>query len=454
MHVCTRSFSTVYDGEHITINAGECVASDHELVARAPEAFEPEEIAVRRAAVALAAADPAAREAGATFHTPRSTSERVAHDHVRDEARRANDRADFLPDLSRAYMDRQLREDSDPDALMARYVAITSDRAYFRAFSAWMNDPVSGGHSWTDEERDAVRRVQWLQRSMTLGTGGAGGFLVPYELDPNVVISSAGYVDPMRAVARVETTAYNEKRFVTSTGVTSHWYAEEAEVTDDGPALLQPTVTCRKAMAFVPVSFELFEDSSIAQQISTLFMDSKAAEEARVFTTGNGTTEPKGIITALVAAGGSTVIATASNVLATADVYTNQNALPARWRPQAKWMMNLSTINGFRQLIKGTGLTESLVDDSGPRPRMAGWEIMENSNMDSTLTGAAADYALLSGDYNQFAICDRLTTTIEIVPHLMGASRRPTAQRGFLLRWRVGSDVLVPSAFSLTNYST
>ena len=85
---------------------------------------------------------------------------------------------------------------------------------------------------------------------------------------------------------------------------------------------------------------------------------------------------------------------------------------------------------------------------------MAGWEVLENSNMDSTLTGSAADYALLSGDYKQFAICDRLTTTIEIIPHLMGASRRPTAQRGFLLRWRVGSDVLVPDAFRLSNYST
>jgi hypothetical protein len=43
----------------------------------------------------------------------------------------------------------------------------------------------------------------------------------------------------------------------------------------------------------VPVSFELCEDSDIATQIGNVFQDSKSAEEARVFTLGNGTTEPK-----------------------------------------------------------------------------------------------------------------------------------------------------------------
>ena len=33
-----------------------------------------------------------------------------------------------------------LREDDDADARLARFVSITSDRAYFRAFSAWVTD--------------------------------------------------------------------------------------------------------------------------------------------------------------------------------------------------------------------------------------------------------------------------------------------------------------------------
>lgn len=373
---------------------------------------------------------------------------------IRSRALRANEAATLLPVESRAAMERSIRDDDDPDDRLARFVVATSDADYRSAFAAWLSDPDTGPHAWTPEQRDAVRRVKDETRALALGSGGTGGFLAPYELDPNVTVAGTGYVDPMRAVSRVTSTAYNEKRFVTSVGITSHWYAEAAEVSDDSPALLQPTITCKKAMTFVPMSFEVIEDTDVLNQVRKLFADSKAAEEARVFTTGNGTTEPKGIITALVAAGGSTVIATASNVLAQADLYTNQAALPARWRPNARWMMNLTTINGYRQLPKASGLTESIVDDAGEKPKALGWVIEENSNMDGTLTGSAADYLVLSGDFDQYAIVDRVGTTIEVVPHLFGASGRPTGQRGLLMHWRVGADVLVPDAFRLSNHST
>ena len=74
----------------------------------------------------------------------------------------------------------------------------------------------------------------------------------------------------------------------------------------------------------------------------------------RKLTKSGSTLRPRasGVITAVaaVAAVGGSVISTASNVLAQGDLYANQAALPARWRPNAKLMMNLSIINGFRQL--------------------------------------------------------------------------------------------------------
>jgi HK97 family phage major capsid protein len=382
-----------------------------------------DEFRKRRDRVRTLADDP--RNVEAIFDEPTGTG--LPTGDLRSRALAANERAAFLPEQSREHMEHEIREDNDPEARLARYVIETSKRQYLRAFSRWVNDPVSGPHLWSPEEREAVRGVRWVERTMNL-TGAQGGYLVPYELDPSILIASAGYVDPMRAISRVATTALNEKRFVTSLGVTSHWYAEEAEVTDDAPALLQPAIVCKKAMAFVPVSFELFEDSDIADQIGAVFADSKAAEEARVFTTGTGTTEPKGIVTALVAAGGSIVIATGTNVLAQGDLYANQAALPARWRPNAKFTMNLSILNGYRQLPQATGLNYSIINDDGPIPKALGWEVRENSSMDGTLTGSAADYLVLSGDFNQYAIVDRIGTSLEFIPHLMGANRRPSGQ--------------------------
>jgi hypothetical protein len=111
---------------------------------------------------------------------------------LRSDALRANERASFLPDESKAKMERTLRTDDDPEGLLARYTVETANRDYFRAFSSWMRDPVSGGHEWSPKERDAVKRVRSLERAMAIGTGGAGGSLLPYELDPAILISGTG----------------------------------------------------------------------------------------------------------------------------------------------------------------------------------------------------------------------------------------------------------------------
>jgi HK97 family phage major capsid protein len=436
-----------------SITAGEIVDMHHPAVEAHPDNFDLEPLNRQRERVRELARDPRNHDVG----TPPNRDDRRQPadpiDELRSAALRANERAAFLPDTARAHMERELRDDDDPDNRLARFIAAAADRDYFRAFSKVFNDPVSGMHLWSPEEREAVQRVKTMQRSLTLAvTGTAGGFLVPYELDPQIIISSAGAISPLRQIARTATTAYNEKRFVTSTGVTAHWDPEETQSTDDSPTLLQPAIVCKKGAADVVVSYELFEDSDISQQIAKVLADAKAVRESAAFTIteSNG---PTGIITALVAAGGATVIATGTNVLAQGDLYANQAALPARWQPNAKWMMSLPILNGYRQLPQATGLNYSIVNDNTTPPTILGWDAYVNSNMDSTLTGAAADYLVLSGSFDQYAIVDRVGTTLEVLPGF-GANFRPTGQKHFYMHWRTGAGVLVADAFRLSNFST
>ena len=145
---------------------------------------------------------------------------------------------------------------------------------------------------------------------MSLLSGGVGGFLVPYELDPAIVIAKyrVRRSDARGGAGRNDAIQRETVRNLAGGG--------ERVVCGGGRGRRQ---LCRALAAghrlqesdeLVPASFELFEDSSIAAEVNRLFVDSKANEEARVFTTGTGTTEPKGLITALIAAGGATVIAT------------------------------------------------------------------------------------------------------------------------------------------------
>lgn len=116
-------------------------------------------------------------------------------------------------------------------------------------------------------------------------------------------------------------------------------------------------------------------------------------------------------------------------------------------------MANLSIVNGYRQLSQATGLNYSIVNDSTTPPTALGWTFHENSSMAGTFS-AGNDFLVLSGDFSNYIIADRVGTTIDVVPRVFGANPRPTAQRGSYLHWRVGADAVIPDAFRLSNFST
>jgi HK97 family phage major capsid protein len=118
-------------------------------------------------------------------------------------------------------------------------------------------------------------------------------------------------------------------------------------------------------------------------------------------------------------------------------------------------MANLSILNQGRQLIAGTGLTTPLITDGSGLPQMLGWPVYENSVMDGTIAaGTTNDYVLLSGDFSQFVIVDRIGLVVQYIPAVFSTTNnRPTGEVGWYGYFRGGSDVLVADAFRLTNYS-
>jgi hypothetical protein len=55
-------------------------------------------------------------------------------------------------------------------------------------------DPTTGHLRFTPAEVEAVRKVSAVEaeRAMSIGTGSAGGFAVPFVLDPSVMLTSTG----------------------------------------------------------------------------------------------------------------------------------------------------------------------------------------------------------------------------------------------------------------------
>ena len=76
-----------------------------------------------------------------------------------------------------------------------------------------------------------------------------------------------------------------------------------------------------------------------------------------------------------------------------------------------------------------------------------GYPKRELSTMSTSI--GTGSLVMLQGDFNQFLIVDRVGMGIELVPHVLGASRRPTGERGVFALWFNSSKILVDNAFRL-----
>lgn len=339
----------------------------------------------------------------------------------------------------------------DGKATLAKQCLASSSPAYFRA---WCKLATNRQHSMSADEIRAVEQV----RAMSL-TDSAGGYLVPMQLDPTVIITSDGYRSDIRAVARVVVATGDVWYGVSSTHVSWSWDPEFTEVSDDATVWTQPSIPNYKAAGFVPISIEALEDeANVTAEVGRLLAGGKQDLEASAFITGSGTNQPTGIVTALT--GGASVLpAAADDTFALVDVYAAQGALPARYRANASWLANNLIYNLVRQLdasngSAGTGLWSQLTTDRPPT--LLGRPAYEAETMDGTVTttGTTANYVLLFGDFSNFVITDRVGMTTEFIPHLFGNSNRPTGQRGWYCYYRTGSDSVNDGAFVMLNVAS
>jgi hypothetical protein len=113
--------------------------------------------------------------------------------------------------------------------------------------------------------------------------------------------------------------------------------------------------------------------------------------------------------------------------------------------------MSLPVINLTAQFELSTGagpVFPSVQEDTLLRKPLHEW-----SNLDSVINATQDNHIAVYGDWSHYVIADRIGSTLEIIPNLFGANRRPTAQRGALLWGRVGVDSVVDNAFRITRQS-
>ena len=211
-----------------------------------------DEVQIRDARIKELALNPNAREEGATFSVPALRRGRDPHAEPREQGLRTIERLGRDESLSPEAGDR-LEElvRSDRSGVDSRYLAAVSDPSYATAFGKLVTRPDTARHEFDDGEAAAVRAVGDVmsERALAEGTGSTGGYAVPVQIDPSILLSSNGAINPLRELATVTTTTTNRWTGVSSDGVVASFDTEGAEVSDDTPILAQPVVNLQMARA-------------------------------------------------------------------------------------------------------------------------------------------------------------------------------------------------------------
>ncbi|ORE96465.1 phage major capsid protein, HK97 [Stappia sp. 22II-S9-Z10] len=262
---------------------------------------------------------------------------------------------------------------------------------------------------------------QAMRQLETKAMTSDGGLAMPIEVEAEVM-RRLSEVSPFRQIATVRSISSTSFRKAVPNGLTGAWAADETSArTADATSLKALNFPTGELYAVPAASSVLVEDAAIdigewlASEIEMVFAD----QETKAFVIGNGTTQPKGIITyagtgvegdldAETIGVKKTGVNGAFPTVAPSDALVDLvYSLKATYRQNAHFVMNRSTQAHIRKLKDGEGeylWTPPSVP--GGRAGLMSFPIVEAEDMpDFNTTGANA---IAFGDFRRgYLIVDR-----------------------------------------------
>lgn len=348
---------------------------------------------------------------------------------------------------SAAKVERLIRSDKVDlrGDVVAKRLILTENDDYR---SAWVKAVTETTPVFSPEEARALSEF----RAASIGTDTAGGFGVPVLIDPTIILTSQGSLNPFRRISRVVSITNDEWKGVSSAGVSWSYDSEASAVSDDAPTLAQPNVVAHMARGFIPYSIEVGGDyPGFAAEMSLLLSEGYDELQASAFATGTGSGQPFGIITALDANTNVEVTPTTDGAFGAVDINKVWGSLPDRYKANATWVMNHDVGNEVSSFsTSGMGSFYTVDLSQGNAPQLKGRPVEFASYFPDFTGTTGASNILVVGDFRNYVIVERLGMSVELVPHLFDVTNnRPTGQRGWFAYARHGADSVNDLGFRL-----
>ncbi len=311
------------------------------------------------------------------------------------------------------------------------------------------------------------------QKALTEGTDTAGGFLVPPDIQAELLVRKAQMAGLRRAGARVQTTSRDILKYPMvqaasatagglSSGGASIWSSgfvgsvagETPTFTDTDASFGSFDIPVKKIRVATKLSNDFISDAvvNVLAFLSQNGAENMALVEDNEFINGDGSAlHPLGILNSgltTVDVEGTTVntISNTSGAAGSAPkIIDVEYAVPSQYIPNAKWMMRRSIEGKIRKLVDGSGrfLWPGVLGSAYAMPakELDGYPIINSEFMPTDLTDA--NKVLLFGDFSNYIIAERAQITSTILRERFA----DTDQTGIILWERVGGACWNVDAF-------
>lgn len=284
---------------------------------------------------------------------------------------------------------------------------------YSKAFRAWL---CGGAEALAPEQRQLMQSkfVAPETRQLGVGTGAAGGFLVPAGFYEQIVASMRAYGGIRNSRATVlATTTGNPLPIPTldETGNTGMLIAENTQATELHPIYGQRTLG---AFAYtsrvIRVSFQLLQDAAfnMEQHLADIMGTRLGRITNNHLTVGTGTGQPQGVqvgaTSGVVAATGNTTTITYGNIVAL------EHSVDPAYRRGAEWMFHDTTLRTIKTMVDGQGRPLWIPGLAVREPdTILGYRYIINQDMPAMAANARS---VLFGDFSRYFVRDVLDVQV------------------------------------------
>lgn len=277
------------------------------------------------------------------------------------------------------------------------------------------------------------------QRSMNVGTDADGGFTIPEGFINNLEQALLAFGGVRQEATVLRTSSGNDLPWptVNDTGNTGALLAEETSI----GASVDPTFSRVVFNAYkysstpVLISPELLQDSAfnLATWLGRALAERIARAQSAHFTTGAGTSQPNGIVTAATV--GKT--AAAATALTFDELIDLIHSVDPAYRPMARFMFHDNVLAAIRKLKDNDNqYLWQPSNQSGEASRLLGYGYRVNQQMASSI--AASAKTVLFGDLSKYMIRDVATIRLRRLVERYA----DTDQEAFIAFMRSDGDLL------------